>query len=169
MRLKFVIISFAAFSLASCGDHKGMGEQPKIQTLQAPREAPAGSVSVEDLEMQLEPAPKVTTDLLSRGRERYDIHCSVCHSRTGEGDGVVVRRGFPAPLSFFTESQLALTTTQIVTVIRRGRGRMAGYATKILPSDQWAIANYVKALQLSRTFPESKLTSSDRAQLKEHP
>jgi mono/diheme cytochrome c family protein len=95
----------------------------------------------------------MTRQVLIRGEERYDIFCAPCHGFAGDGDGMVVQRGFPAPPSFHDEPRLNLTTGQIVEVISHGTGRMLPMAERIPPPDRWAIAAYVKALQLSRRAP----------------
>ena len=87
---------------------------------------------------------------LRRGRERYDIFCSPCHGFAGYGDGMVAQRGFPAPPSFHAGPQRDLAAQRIVDVITDGTGRMLPMAERITISDRWAIAAYVKALQLSQ-------------------
>ena len=99
------------------------------------------------------PAPLLTPEVLARGQERYEIFCTPCHGFAGDGDGMVVQRGFPAPPSFHTEPQVDLPSRRIVDVITNGWGRMLPMAERIPPSDRWAIAAYVKALQLSRQAP----------------
>ena len=96
------------------------------------------------------PEPHMTAEVLARGQGRYDIFCAPCHGYAGHGDGMVVRRGFPAPPSFHG---LDLTFERIFDVISSGTGRMLPMAERIAPSDRWAIAAYVKALQLSQQPP----------------
>ena len=99
------------------------------------------------------PQPLFTREVLARGEERYDIFCAPCHGFAGDGDGMVVERGFPAPPSFHAEPQRDLAVERIVEVIGEGRGRMLPMAERISPSDRFAIAAYVQALQLSRQAP----------------
>ena len=99
------------------------------------------------------PEPLFTRDVLARGEERYDIFCAPCHGFAGDGDGMIVKRGFPAPPSFHAEPQSGLAVGRIVEVIGDGTGRMLPMAERISPSDRFAIAAYVKALQLSRQAP----------------
>lgn len=99
------------------------------------------------------PEPLMTREVLTRGQERYEIFCTPCHGFAGYGDGMVVERGFPAPPSFHTAPRLDMTALQIVEVITHGQGTMLPMAERIPPADRWAIAAYVKALQLSQQAP----------------
>lgn len=91
----------------------------------------------------------VTTEVVERGRERFDVFCSPCHGRTGEGDGMVVQRGFPPPPSLLAPRLEALEARYIVDVIGHGHGVMFGYGDRVEPRDRWAIVAYVRALQLA--------------------
>lgn len=88
--------------------------------------------------------------LMERGRERYQINCAVCHGFTGEGNGMVVQRGFPAPPSLHTERLRNAPPGHFVNVIANGYGAMYSYASRVTPTDRWAITAYIRALQLSR-------------------
>lgn len=111
------------------------------------------------------PGPAITAELLSAGRNRYDAFCAPCHGLTGYGDGVVVQRGFPAPPSFHAQPQQALTRSRIVEVITQGSGLMFPFAERVPPQDRWAIASYVKALQLSQSAPLDRLPEDLRRQV----
>jgi hypothetical protein len=87
--------------------------------------------------------------LLERGRERFDIYCSVCHGRTGDGNGMVVERGFRKPPSFHTVRLRESPDGHIFDVASRGFGAMPSYANRVDVYDRWAIVAYVRALQLS--------------------
>jgi mono/diheme cytochrome c family protein len=99
------------------------------------------------------PEPLLTREVLARGQERYDIFCAPCHGFAGDGDGMAVARGFPAPPSFHADPRHDLAAQRIVEVITHGTGNMLPMAERIPPPDRWAIAAYVKALQLSRQAP----------------
>jgi mono/diheme cytochrome c family protein len=94
--------------------------------------------------------PPVTTALLARGRERFDIFCAPCHGLAGDGDGIIVAHGFPAPPSYHADRLLAAPAQHFYSVITGGYGAMYSYADRIDPHDRWAIAAYIRALQLSR-------------------
>jgi mono/diheme cytochrome c family protein len=94
------------------------------------------------------PVP-ITRELLVRGRERFDIDCAVCHGRTGEGDGMVVQRGFPQPPSFHEQRLREAPPGHFFDVITNGYGVMYPYASRVSAEDRWAITAYIRALQLS--------------------
>ena len=94
---------------------------------------------------------ELTVELLQRGQERYDIYCSPCHNYNGDGVGSTVRRGFPQPASFVaTDRLLDAPVGYYFSAMTNGFGRMFSYASRISAADRWAIAAYVKALQLSQ-------------------
>jgi mono/diheme cytochrome c family protein len=95
------------------------------------------------------PAP-VTLEMLERGRERYDIYCSPCHGYSGYGDGMIVQRGFSPPPSLHTDRLRESPPGYYVSVIKEGFGQMYAYGSRVPAEDRWAIAAYMKALQLSQ-------------------
>jgi mono/diheme cytochrome c family protein len=94
------------------------------------------------------PGPAVTPALIARGKEQFLAFCSPCHGATGRGDGVVTSRGFPRPPSYHEERLRAVPPDYVVGIITRGKGAMYPYAERIRPEDRWAIAHYVKTLQV---------------------
>ncbi len=104
---------------------------------------------------------QVSLALIERGRERYGIYCAPCHGLAGDGDGVIVAHGFPAPPSYHIDRLLAAPAQHFYDVISDGYGVMFAYRDRLEPHDRWAIAAYVRALQLSRRariaqVPEAK-------------
>jgi len=88
--------------------------------------------------------------LLTRGRERFDIYCSVCHGRAGDGDGMIVRRGFRRPPSYHTDRLRHAPDGHFYDVVTSGFGAMPSYASRVDVADRWAIVAYIRALQLSQ-------------------
>jgi mono/diheme cytochrome c family protein len=88
--------------------------------------------------------------LMKRGRERFDIHCSVCHGRTGDGEGMIVRRGFRKPPSLHIERLCNAPAGHFFDVVTNGFGAMPNYANRIDVTDRWAIVAYIRAMQLSQ-------------------
>jgi mono/diheme cytochrome c family protein len=107
----------------------------------------------------------VTMALLQRGRERFDIYCALCHGQSGNGDGMIVRRGFPAPPSYHTDRLRNAPDSHFYQVISDGYGVMYPYADRIDPHDRWAIVAYIRALQLSQHAPRDRLSPQDLARL----
>ena len=91
----------------------------------------------------------VDAAVMARGRERFDVFCSPCHGRTGQGDGMIVRRGFRRPPTFHQDRLRNAPVGQIFDVITNGFGAMPDYAAQIPARDRWAIVAYLRALQLS--------------------
>lgn len=110
---------------------------------------------------------KITPELMERGRERFEIYCSVCHGLTGEGNGMVVQRGFPKPPSFDEERLRAAPIGHFYRVMTHGYGVMFSYANRVEPKDRWAIAAYIRALQLRGEMQLSELPEAARMQLAE--
>jgi len=87
--------------------------------------------------------------VMTRGRERFEIYCSPCHGRTGQGDGMVVRRGYRRPPSYHQDRLRHAPVGHFFDVMTNGFGAMPDYATEVRVEDRWAIAAYIRALQLS--------------------
>ena len=88
--------------------------------------------------------------LLERGQERFNIYCSVCHGQLGDGDGMIVRRGFRKPPSYHIDRLREAPAGHFYDVMTNGFGAMASYASRIEVADRWAIVAYIRALQLSQ-------------------
>lgn len=102
---------------------------------------------------------KVTLDVLERGQERYNVYCTPCHSRVGNGKGMVVERGYYPATSFHSYRLRQAPLGHFVSVITNGYGAMPDYAAQIRPEDRWAIAAYIRALQLSQNASSSDVPS----------
>jgi hypothetical protein len=92
----------------------------------------------------------LTMQLLKRGHERYDIYCAPCHDRIGNGNGMIVQRGFRSPASFHIQRLRDAPIGHFYDVMSNGFGAMADFSAQITPEDRWAIAVYIRALQLSQ-------------------
>ena len=101
---------------------------------------------------------------LRRGQQRYQIFCSACHGLTGEGDGMIVRRGFRRPPSFYDDRLREGVTpaAHFFDVITNGWGAMPDYADSIPAEDRWKIIAYLRALQLSRGLRLEDLSPEER-------
>jgi mono/diheme cytochrome c family protein len=109
----------------------------------------------------------VTRKDLERGRERYNIYCTPCHGLSGDGQGMIVARGFPAPPSYHIDRLRKAPAGHFFDVMTNGYGRMFSYASRVNPEDRWRIAAYIRALQLSQWAPIEDVPESARKQLAE--
>jgi len=107
--------------------------------------------------------------VLRRGRERFDIYCSPCHGRTGEGDGMVVRRGYRHPPSYHDDRLRNAPVGHFFDVITNGFGAMPDLAAQVKTDDRWAITAYIRALQLSAHATLAEVPAAERAQLDQAP
>ena len=110
------------------------------------------------------PVP-LTRELLERGRDRYGIYCTPCHGLTGNGQGIVVQRGFRQPPSFHIDRLREVPVGYFFDVVSHGFGAMPDYAAQIPPSDRWAVAAYLRALQLSQRTTIADVPASARPAL----
>jgi mono/diheme cytochrome c family protein len=109
--------------------------------------------------------PPLNLALLERGRQRFDIYCAPCHAPIGDGRGMVVRRGFPAPPSYYGKRLRHAPFKLFYDVITHGYGMMYSYADRVRPADRWAIAAYIRTLQQSQDAPVASLSAQEKAQL----
>jgi mono/diheme cytochrome c family protein len=107
-------------------------------------------------------------DLLKRGQDRFMVFCSPCHDAQGTGNGMVVQRGFPAPPSYHIDRLREVPIGYFYDVMTNGFGRMYSYATRIEPQDRWAIASYLRVLQLSQNATPDVLPADQLEAIKEH-
>ena len=187
MRRFLVPIITLSFVLSACG--MNMYDQPKVQweektpflpngvsvqpipegTVSRQRGAVAESfytgIGAEGLIAE-SPIP-MSYELLERGQERYNIYCSPCHNFNGDGLGVIVQRGMVQPSSFHEQRLRDQPIGYFYSAITNGFGRMYSYASRVPPEDRWAIASYVKALQLSQNATLSDIPENLREGLNE--
>ena len=182
--LPVMVIACAAFTTACRRD---MQDQPKYKPLQksdffadgrSARPIPAGTIAWDELNnndpehtgesngifLDTIPLP-VNEALLRRGQDRFDIYCSPCHGRIGDGDGMVAQRGFRIPANLHTDRLRHVPPGYIFEVITNGYGAMPEHRDQIPVRDRWAIVSYVRALQLSRNARVSDVPSEDVNQL----
>jgi mono/diheme cytochrome c family protein len=180
-----LLSAFCLLLLAGC--RQDMQVQPKYKSLdpstffddgRSARPVVAGTVArdqlrtdealytgkVNGVEVATFPIP-ITRGDLERGRERYNIYCTPCHDRLGNGQGLIVQRGFPAPPSYHTDRLRQAPVGHFFSVMTNGYGTMYSYASRITPEDRWKIAAYIRVLQLSQATKLSDLTDEDRRQL----
>ena len=163
-------VALAALLLSACG--MNMFDQPKAEVYEespyfangsSARELIEGTVSREQGAVPVSfltgqdenglmtdlPIP-VSLELLQRGQERYNIYCAPCHNYSGDGQGVIVQKGFPQPSSFHIDRLRDAPVGYFYGAMTNGFGRMYSYSSRIAPEDRWAIAGYIRALQLSQ-------------------
>ena len=100
-------------------------------------------------EQNLMPFP-VTMEVLKRGQERFNIYCTPCHSRVGNGLGEIVQRGYKPAANLHDQVRLAQPLSHYFYVMTHGYGAMPDYSAQLTPEDRWAVAAYIRALQLSQ-------------------
>ena len=106
----------------------------------------------------------VTMDVLARGQERYNVYCTPCHSRVGNGAGMIVQRGYAKAGNFHVERLQKAPLGHFFNVITNGYGAMPDYATQVAPVDRWAIVAYIRALQLSQNATQADVPSGSHVE-----
>lgn len=179
--LLLCILLFAAScaqKMASQPDHKPLEASEFFPDKQLARQPVAGTVSSgwtrtnERVELSANfdknsnelPFP-LTQEVLQRGRERFEINCAVCHGLIGDGGGMIVRRGFSPPPTFHDEHLRNAPLGHFYDVITNGFGGMGSYAAQVEPRDRWAIAAYIRALQVSQNVNVEDFPAEKRAEL----
>jgi mono/diheme cytochrome c family protein len=107
----------------------------------------------------------VTKQVLDRGQERFNVFCSPCHGRTGEGNGMIVQRGFRQPPSYHDERLRNAPVGYLYDVMTNGFGAMQDYSAQVTVPDRWAIAAYIRVLQLSRSATVNDVPADRRGDL----
>lgn len=173
-RARFILLAVLAFGGCTESDidpmmsqekYKAYRENPFYPDERAMRVPPAHTVAREHV-VDDTAAPPVTQELLERGRDRFNIYCAVCHGTAGDGDSVVgSKMSLRPPPSFHDDRLRAYTSAQLYETITNGYGYMPRYDAELSVRDRWAIANYVKALQLSQHAPLSAVPADKRGDL----
>jgi mono/diheme cytochrome c family protein len=104
--------------------------------------------------------------VMARGQERFNIYCSPCHGRTGQGDGMIVRRGYRKPPTYHQDRLRGAPVGHFFDVITNGFGAMPDYAAQVAVRDRWAIAAYIRALQLSEHATITDVPAAERGNLR---
>lgn len=184
---KYVAVVAALAAVALVGCRQDMHDQPRLEPfMEAPifangtsnQPIPAGTVARGLLRddahywygrdeagqwSQTLPAKfKVDRQLLERGRDRFEIYCSPCHDSTGGGRGMIVRRGFKQPQPLWEDRLQAMPIGYFYDVATNGFGIMPSYKIQVPEDDRWAIAAYVRVLQVSQGSKLSQLPADVR-------
>ena len=186
-RTSSVVLFCAAALLLATACRQDMHDQPKYQPLeqssffldqQASRMPVAGTVArgelhddallytgkVDGQDALLFPFT-IDESVMARGQQRFNIYCSPCHGRAGLGDGMVVKRGYRRPPPFADERLRQAPIGHFFDVITNGFGAMPDYAAQVRVTDRWAIAAYVRALQLSAHATLADVPAAERGRL----
>jgi hypothetical protein len=168
---------------------RGMSEQPKFKpqsendffadksSMRMPvpgtvsndelRDDPAYYLGKDSLGNYIEKAPvSITMQILKRGQERFNIYCSPCHSRVGDGKGIMVSRGYPPPPTYHSDRLIKIQDGYIFDVISNGIRNMPSYRHQIPVADRWDIVLYLRALQLSQNAAINDIPDELRGNIK---
>ena len=184
-------VSIVVFALALTACRQDMHNQPRYKPLAATdffgdgrseRPVVEGTVArghlridsarytgkVKDQDVDAFPIPIARADVL-RGQQRFNVYCSPCHSRTGDGNGMVVRRGFRQAASYHSDKLLKAPVGHFFDVITNGFGAMPSYASRVEPDDRWRIIAYIRVLQFSQNATLADVPPDQRAQIDQGP
>ncbi len=114
-------------------------------------------------EKDLLPFP-VTMTVLEKGQERFNIYCTPCHSRVGNGLGAIVQRGYKPAGNLNDEVRRAQPVSHYFYVITHGYGAMPDYSAQLTPEERWSVAAYIRALQLSQNATDKDVSPGARVQ-----
>jgi mono/diheme cytochrome c family protein len=185
-----VLCLAACVLLAAAGCRQNMHNQAKVEPLEesdffddgvGSRPLPANTVARGDLRADVgtytgisaagqplaAPPFPVTKEVLEHGKERFNVFCSPCHSRVGDGRGMIVQRGYKQPTSFHDPRLRGSQVGYFFNVMTEGYGVMPSYAPQIPVNDRWAIAAYIRVLQYSQNARLADLSPERRALVEE--
>ncbi len=181
------VIAIVAMSVALVACRQDMHDAPRYEPLEAsaffasggsartllPNTVPRGYLREDELLYTGKvsgqfanafPSP-VTATVMARGQERFNVFCSPCHGRTGMGNGMIVQRGFRQPPSFHEQRLKDAPAGYFFDVMTNGFGAMQDYSAQVPVADRWAIAAYIRALQLSQGATVADVPAERRGDL----
>ena len=188
-RRSAILASAATALIALVGCHRDMYDQPRLEPLEkntffddgrASRPLVEGVVEYGAIDPtnvlltgkvngqltdELPPEFQLDAALLKRGEQRFNIFCSNCHGLSGDGDGMIVLRGYRKPPTYHSERLRGTPIGHFFDVATNGFGVMPSYASQIPVADRWAIAAYIRALQLTQYAKLDDLPEAERTQL----
>lgn len=186
-RRLFLISAFCLlpFAFLSAACRQDMHDQPRYKPLRQglyfddvrwPRHLVEGTVPytteavtpMTDLAKATTLPFSLTQQVLDHGQERFNIYCTPCHGATGAGNGMVAQRGFRAPPSYHIDRLREAPIGHFYDVMTNGFGAMPSYADKVSPPDRWAVAAYIRALQLSQHATVAEVPAEDRDRLQQN-
>jgi mono/diheme cytochrome c family protein len=186
--LLLTVTTLGALALTTTGCRQDMHDQPKLKPYRSSeffadgsgmRPLPEHTVArgtlkedahfhtgrLADGSMATELPMPMTQAVLERGRDRFNIYCTPCHGQVGDGQGMVVRRGYKQPTSYHDERLRQMPVGYFFDVMTNGFAVMPSYSAQLPPEDRWAIAAYIRALQFSQHVDASTLSAEQRAAL----
>ena len=167
-----LVTALLALAVGGC-KRQDMYTQNRVQTWDRSRffadgrgmRAPVPGTVARETTPPAAPPTVIDAALLARGQERFDIFCAPCHGRAGDGHGMIVERGFPAPTPLTASPLRDAPAARFYAAMTKGYGEMAPFADRIDPPDRWAIVAYIRALQRSQNTEVASLPPADRARL----
>jgi mono/diheme cytochrome c family protein len=192
-RRSAILASAATALIALVGCHRDMYDQPRLEPLEkntffddgrASRPLVEGVVEYGaippdsviltgkvngQLTDELPPGIELNAALLKRGEQRFNVFCSNCHGHSGDGDGMIVLRGYRKPPTYHSERLRGTPIGHFFDVATNGFGVMPSYASQIPVEDRWAIAAYIRALQLTQYAKLDDVPEAERQQLENQP
>jgi len=187
-----VCLAGVAFGVSAC--RQDMHDNPRLEANEdgANRQLPAGTVARGSLDLTvaaprvMKPLPgqvlqmtdtgpvplgedgfpfKVTKEILDRGESRFNISCSPCHGKLGDGNGMIALRGFRHPPTYHQDRLRKAPTSHFYDVVTNGFGAMPSYTDQLTPEDRWKVIAYIRALQLSQNVAIGELAENDKKEV----
>jgi mono/diheme cytochrome c family protein len=125
-----------------------------------------GKIDGEDIDQF--PIPIAKEDI-ERGQNRFNVYCTPCHGHLGDGNGMVVMRGFRQPPSYYSDRLMNAPVGHFFDAVTNGFGAMPSYASRIQPDDRWRVIAYIRALQLSESASLNDVPADQRQNLRVEP